>query len=128
MVFSALLLADNVYQDARSGKHIIVGTFSLIGVEGLPGQFPQSVHLFVSCMGLSGASNWLLRLLTPSGIELAKRPVEFEVEDPEEQVELVLEVPRLPLPEEGRYSFVLEDADGRILGQTGFRMLILPRP
>lgn len=128
MIVSALLLADNVYQDVRTGKHIVAGTFSLMGTEGLPGHFPHTVHLFMSCYGQAGLCRWVLRFLAPSGQELAKRPMELEVEDAEEQVELILEVPRLPLPEEGRYQFLLEDENGEVLAQTSFRLLILPRP
>lgn len=128
MTVSALLLADNVYQDVRTGKHIVAGTFSLLGTEGLPGHFPHTVHLFLSTYGQAGPCRWVLRFLAPSGEELAKRPVELEVEDAEEQVELILEVPRLPLPDKGRYQFQLEDETGAVLARTSFRLLILPRP
>lgn len=128
MNFSTFLLADNVYQDARSGKHIIAGTFSVLAAEALPGQFAHPVCLYLSFFGHAGPCDWLLRFLSPSGEELAQRPVVFEVQDPEEQVELSLDVPRLPLPEEGRYQFVLQDAQGHELARTGFRMMILPQP
>ena len=47
----ALLLADHVYRDGESGKHVVAGTFNHLEAPSVPVRFTGPVTLFASVLG-----------------------------------------------------------------------------
>lgn len=113
-VLQALLLADHVYRDASSGKHIIAGTFSQLYFKrngsteaASPSQpvrvSPNEVQrigspwLYLSLTELNGEVPLVLRYVSLTGDRVL-----FEVEmvvkndDPLKTVEIVMPLPLLP--------------------------------
>jgi hypothetical protein len=117
----ALLVADRVYRDAATGKFIIAGTFNRLCYSKTPpvtppsGQTPGKVmggmdagspYAYVSLTEVRGKVPLVFRYvdLTDNNPLLVS---EFEVQanSPLETVELVLPLPRLPIPHAGVFAF-----------------------
>ena len=118
----ALLVADRVYRDGQTGKFIIAGTFNRLCFSKTPpvitppsGQAPGKImggmdagspYAYVSLTEVRGKLPLVFRYvdLTDNNPLLVS---EFEVQakSPLETVELVLPLPRLPIPHAGVYAF-----------------------
>lgn len=110
----AFLLADAVFQDRATGKHVIAGTFTHLTVPGFPAVHSAPIAAFVALTGLDGAVTLALRLVAPSGrVVIKSSAVEITCTDRRLLVELGFPVPSLPLPEAGWYrlDLLLDDAE-----------------
>ena len=121
----ALILADRIYKDSESGKHIIAGTFNTLAFER-GGAEPKTVeidgeerrvvpggvqagspYVYISLTDVRGKINCVLRY-----VNLKQDQVLFETrfslkcDNPLKTVELVLPLPTLP-PVEGVHALEL---------------------
>jgi hypothetical protein len=133
-VLQAMVLADHVYRDASTGKHIIAGTFTNINVgtakvvvaehaEGgerkiLTGPVTKigSPYLYLALVEVHGQVPLELKF-----VDLADSSVLFEAQlvvtsgDPVAVAEYVVELPPLPVQKLGAYSLdILHESE--ILG------------
>ena len=115
----ALLLADHIYCDRGTGKYVIAGTFYQLNVAVVPATFGRSVGAFVSLSGLNGNTRIDLEFVDPANGEVLLRTPPFDIAcgDPASPVEFALEIPPLPLPHAGSFSFRLS-ANGGVLGSV----------
>lgn len=115
----ALLLADHVYRDEGSGKHVIAGTFHQMNLSGFPATFGRSVGVFISFSGIVGTAAVDMTFIEAANGEALMRTGSMQIlcDDPERPVELAVEVPSLPLPRAGQYIFRLT-VNGSVLGET----------
>jgi hypothetical protein len=115
----ALLLADHIYFERETGKHVIAGTFHQINLTAVPTTFTRSIGLFLSLAGLSGPTSIDLEFVAePSDTVLMRlEALDIEGNDSGLPVAVAVELPPLPLPQAGRYR-VQVLAGGRVLGAT----------
>jgi hypothetical protein len=105
----ALILADHIYQDHVTGKYVIAGTFHQLNIAQFPSTFARSIGVFVSFRGVTGHNKLNLAVVDPlDDTVLIQTPTfEFDWTDENRPVELAVEVPPMPLPHAGQYSFRL---------------------
>jgi hypothetical protein len=115
----ALLLADHVYRDGTSGKHVVAGTFNHLEAPSLPTTFTGPVCVFAALLGLREPSAMQVSLVEPGSDEVLLGPLAFQVgaDDSGLTVEFALQLPPLPLPRAGRYAIRLSSGSGT-LGET----------
>ena len=118
-VLQAFVLADHIYMDASSGKKVIAGTFNHLTAPSLPGQFSGSKYAFVALTDLHGELELSLRFVDLNGGEtlFELRGLRVESKDPLATVELVVEIPELPMPHEGVFAFEIHAA-GQMIGMV----------
>ena len=115
----AIVLADQVYRDASTGKHVVAGTFHQIDVGSVPATFAGPAAVFVSLLDVDGPTGVDLRFVEPASGEVLLGPHRVEVTgtDPRLPVEFAVQLPPLPLPRRGRYALRLS-LDGVVLGEA----------
>jgi len=101
-----MVLADQIYTDAMTGKRVICGTFSHLGVEKIPGVFVRSTFAFILLSDIEGKFRLSLRFvhLKDNAVLLQSEPIEFTAMDRLGTTDLVIEVPPFPIVAEGYYS------------------------
>jgi len=112
----AFLVADQVYCDQGSNKYIIAGTFHQLNISAFPSVFHKTVGVFIKLANFAGSAHLQLVFEDRSTGEalMRTRALEISSKNPHLPVELALEVPPLPLPRAGRYSFKLL-VDGNLI-------------
>ena len=117
-VLQALLLADNVYHDAQTGKNVIAGTFNKLtilrsneGDEGKPpedGEGPKRItevrqagnpYAYINITDVRGEIALELRYVHLESHEVvfkASSPIVVKTKSPLDTVEVVIPVPMLP--------------------------------
>ena len=145
-VLQALLLADHVYRDATTGKHVIAGVFAKVffipkvkleqQANPQPGVMTEvpiqelmragSPFAYISMTDVHGTKSFELRY-----VDLSNNDVLFRAEltltsnDPLQNIELSVPLPVLPVPHEG--AFVIELlCENELLGSH--RILATPQP
>ena len=130
-VLQAMVLADQVYQDRISGKHIIAGTFTTIGyfekvntpdlpsgptVAQVPVTSVGSPYLYLALTAVHDVVALVLKYVDLSNAEvLMKARFQIQSSDPVAVTEFVIPIPRLPANHPGHYSLDLLYED-EILG------------
>lgn len=106
-VLQALVLADHIYIDSKTGKKIIAGTFNHLSSAQFPSQFSRSTFAFISFTEVRGDTSIVLRYvdLASGDILLELKDLQVRSNDPLATVEMVVEVPRFPMPHEGVFAF-----------------------
>lgn len=117
-VLQALVLADHIYTD-ESGKRIICGTFSRIWCRKFPTTFGRPTFAFVLLADVVGTLTLQLRFvhLKDNRILMQSPSIVLQSQDPLTPVDLAIEIPPFPLPEEGVYSFECW-ADNELIGSV----------
>ena len=124
----ALVLADNIYQDARSGKKVIAGTFNHIFAkevgEGIA--FGRNAHAYICLTDIRGDCQLTLRYVDLHD-ETPLMATSFTVhgDDPLKSLELLMEMPPLPLPHEGVYALEILNGDNG-LGSLRIAVSLMP--
>ena len=107
-ILQALVLADHVYIDAKTGKKIIAGTFNHLAAPNFPSFFGRTTYAFISMTEVHGNTPVTLRYTDLSNsetlLEIRDLPMEAP-NDPLATVEMVVELPRFPMPHEGIFAF-----------------------
>lgn len=106
-VLQALLLADHIYTDQSTNKRIICGTFSKIFCLRFPALTSFSCYAFVLLVDVIGDIEMQLRLvsLNDNEILMESNKARIKSDDPLTPLDVVFQIPPLPLPHEGIYSF-----------------------
>lgn len=106
-VLQALLLADQIYIDGRTGKKVIAGTFNHLSSSDFPTQSSTKKFAFLSLTDLHGAALVGFRYVDLQSGEtmLEIKQLKIEASDPLDTVEMVVELPRLPMPHAGVFAF-----------------------
>ncbi|QDU61589.1 hypothetical protein Pan216_24500 [Planctomycetes bacterium Pan216] len=116
-VLQALLLADHVYIDANTRKKVIAGTTNHITAREFPSRFGSRKFCFVSLTGVREQIPVKFRYsdLATGETLVELQDIEIESDDPLDTVEMVVQLPRLPLPHPGVFSIEII-AEGEIVG------------
>ena len=147
-VLQAMVIADHVYQDRRSGKFVIAGTFGTIYLatrrlqpESGPSEMPSGRHLVSGPISQMGSPFLYLALTEVHGqiplqlkfVDLAEAAVLFEAEfevravDPVAVAEYSLPLLPLPVAKAGTFSLDLI-YEGEILGSWRITVKKAPDP
>ena len=115
----SFLLADHVYCDRGTGKHVIAGTFYQLNVPAVPATFGRSVGAYISLSGVSTTTRIDLEFVDPANgdVLLSTRSFEIACDDPATPVDFALEIPPMPLPHAGIFYFQLA-ANGIPIGRA----------
>lgn len=91
----AIVMADHIYRDGRTGKHVVAGTLHQINVAEIPTTLPRSVGVFVVLTALDGDLSLGFQFVSAEHqVLLDMEPLDVSCEDPSEHLEISLEVPR----------------------------------
>lgn len=116
-ILQALVLADHVYIDQKTGKKVIAGTFNHFVADEFPTAITRPKFAFLSLTDIRGKIAVALELLDLSSDHVVLRieGLEVEANDPLETVEMVVEIPQIPLPHAGVYAFEAK-VDDAVIG------------
>ena len=107
-VLQALLLADQVYQDQRTGKKVIAGTFNKLWSPRFPAQLGRTTFAFICITDIRGRATLRLQyrdLSDNSVLMQLNEGAVVEAASPNDSIELIVAVPGFPMPRPGVYSF-----------------------
>lgn len=109
----ALVLADQIYVDTRTGKKVIAGTFSCLWAREFPTKYHAPTWAFVCLTNVQGDCTLTLRYvdLATNSVLLEGAPACITSEDRLATQELVIEVPTFPMPHAGVYAFEVYAGD-----------------
>jgi hypothetical protein len=117
-VVLAFLLCDKIVQEAGTGKKTIVGIFDRVWAESFP-----TVHgpfgIYAKLADAAGAYDLKIDILHLESNEMIGQGgmKALAGDDPLAVVDLVLNLPGIPLPKQGTYEFQLS-ANGVWIGRT----------
>lgn len=105
-IIQALLLADNVYTDAETGKRVISGVFDSIMLPEIPGHFSQDTCVYVSLTAVRGEIDVMLRYvdLDSDAVLMEHGPTKLSSDDPIASLDFSAPMPPLPVPREGVFA------------------------
>jgi hypothetical protein len=122
----AFLLADAVYQDHETGKHVIAGTFARLVVPHMPGELDRTVSAYCAFAGVLGNAEVAMQFETETGEILTRsNALMLTCSDPRLLVEFALPVPSLPVPSAGWYRMVLM-LNGQRLATLMLELVLTP--
>jgi len=107
-ILQALVLADHIYIDAKTGKKIIAGTFNHLAAPAFPSDFGRTTYAFISMTEVHGNTPITLKYTDLSNSETLMEIRDLPMEapnDPLATVEMVVELPRFHMPHEGIFAF-----------------------
>ncbi|NJN70837.1 MAG: hypothetical protein HC801_11555 [Nitrospira sp.] len=106
-VLQAFVLAERIYTDAATGQRIICGTFNQIMATKFPRTTEKLTYAFILLCEVTQRMPFQLRFvsLKDNRIVMQSGIIQVEAKDPCMPVDLVIEIPPLPLAEPGVYSF-----------------------
>ncbi len=121
-VLQALILADRIYTE-DSGKRLIIGTFSRIWCKSFPMRLAASTWAYVLLTDVYQEVDLQLRFvrLRDNSVLLQSHPMRIPAKDPLTPLDIVVEVPPLPLPEAGAYAFECW-AGNHLIGSSRLRV------
>lgn len=115
-VLVAVLACDVAVADPSTGKKNLIGLFNRVNIGSFPTQRPMS--LYMKLADAEGYYKIEVRFVQASSDKiLAKAEGELQAPDRLASVDLHIDFPPLPIPEEGRYEFQVW-ANSVFLGQT----------
>ncbi len=122
-ILQALVLADQVYTDAASGKKIIAGTFNRLWAKSFPKMFSRPTFAYICLTEVQGTVNLVLRYvdLSESNVLMQLTLPPLSADNPLDSVELAIQVPPFPMPHEGVYAFELY-AEKELIGARRIRV------
>lgn len=114
----AFVLADAVYRDRATGKHVVAGTFTRLVARAFPCDFVRPVDAYVALVGLEGTCAVALRFAADDEVLRRSTALEVTGRDPRDVIEVVFPIPSLPLPRAGWYRLEVL-VDDVVLGDLG---------
>lgn len=104
-VLQALVLADHIYTE-ESGKRIICGTFSQIWCSRFPAFLERPTWAFVVLADAIGIAILQLRFvhLKDNRVLMQSPEIRIRSENRLMPIDLAIQIPPFPLPEEGAYG------------------------
>jgi hypothetical protein len=127
-VLQALLIADNVYTDASTGKRIIAGTFDHFTLGRFPGQLDNWSTVYVSLTEIHHAVALTVKYVDLSTDHvLAEWPLRVQAPSRLASADGTLRVPPLPLPHPGAYALEVHERQN-LLGSLRITAELTPEP
>lgn len=109
-------MADQIYEDAATGKKVVAGTFNRLWADKFPSRFGRPTWAYVSLTDIRAKVVVTLRYVDNQDFSvLMETSLEVEGNDPLATLEVGIPVPGFPMPHAGSYSFELH-ANGELLG------------
>lgn len=119
----ALMIADDVYQDARTGKWVIAGVFSRITASKVPTAHDKMV-VFAQVTGVSSPVDLTFRIEhADSGTPIFQTGGPISAKSPLDVISLQIVLRKTPFVREGKYWIQLL-SDEEILIQAPFQVNI----
>src|SRR5690606_21642386 len=106
----ALVIADRVYVDESTQKKVIAGTFDTMWSPAFPAVFGQVSYAYVCLVDCWGPTEIELRYVDRSDEDqksLLDAKVTVNLQNKNQSVEMIVQLPPLPMPHEGEYAFEL---------------------
>jgi len=115
-VVQAMLLADQVYVDGRTGKHVIAGTFNRLQSSEFPSFYSKETYLYLKLTNIRGQYEISLSWVDlDDGTVLMKSPtITAESNNPLSTAEITMTVPPFPMPHQGMFALELFANEERI--------------
>ena len=115
-ILQALVLADHVYTDRESGKNIVAGTFNTLHGSSFPTTYQRGAFMFGSITEIREPIELTLKYIQNKDLKVLfeSNPIRIETQDPFATIELVIELPPIPMPHIGTFSFELHVNDHRL--------------
>jgi hypothetical protein len=112
-IIQALLLADNVYTDAETGKRVIAGVFNNIVLPEIPGYFPNVLCVYVSLTAVRGEIDVMLRYVALDTDEMLMEhgPTKLTSDDPVASLDFIASMPRVHVPHENAFTVEVHVGD-----------------
>ena len=98
-----ILLADQVYRDAETGKCVIAGTFNRIGADHYPATHPLA-SLYLNLTDFIGKAQLKIRIVNSDEETLGEKAFAVESKDKLSACEVTVRLANLTFPLPGRYS------------------------
>lgn len=116
-ILQALILADQVYMDAMTGKKIIAGTFNRLLSATFPSMFGTMTWAYVCVTEVHSEASIVLQYvdLSMNKVLMKTKEFRFSAPDPLLSTEMVLQVPPFPMPHPGTYALEVHSG-GEMLG------------
>ena len=123
-VLQALLLADQIYTDRDTGKRVICGTFNRIGCREFPCTLDRPTCAFILLVEVVNETWLQLRFVNLENNEILMEcnPFRIASDDPLRAQDLVIQLPKFPLPRAGIYSLECW-ADGTMIGSVRLQVV-----
>lgn len=127
-VIQAVLLADRVRIDPRTGKQDVVGVFAKIAAARFPTSLGRETFMFLSITNITGPVRvWLRYRSLEDGVVLMESEAatagSIAAASPTETVSIVLRLGVLPIPHPGVYVHEVL-YDGVVIGS--YRVSVMP--
>ena len=108
-ILQALILADQIYVDVRTGKKVIAGTFNQLYSNRFPNQLGRITYAFFCLTEIVGKVELTLRWvdLRDNKVLMQTEPFTVKSNDRLVSVESILEVPPFVMPHPGFFAFEL---------------------
>lgn len=120
----SIILCDDVYRDELTKKQVIVGTFNRVSARELPAIHPKMCVLFSLTDGNGEYDLSVAVEHEKTGQEILRVAGPLKVDDPQQIVDIDLNLQGVVFPEEGKYWIVLR-SDDRILQQRPFFVRVI---
>jgi hypothetical protein len=116
-VLQALVLADQVYVDARTGTKVIAGTFNRLWGRRFPTTYGRTSFAFMCLTEVHGRVELRLvyRDLSDNRELMAVKNLAVQAQDPLVSIEIMVEIPPFPMPHAGAFAFEVHCGD-EVLG------------
>jgi len=126
-ILQAILLADQVYKDARTGKNVIAGTFNSLRATEFPTEFDRVTWAFICLTGIHNEASIILRFVDLSNDEilLETESITVRANNPLTSRDLAIPVPPIPMPHEGGFAFEIHSCD-ELLGSHRITTILMP--
>ena len=115
-VLQALVVADQIYTDAATGKKIIAGVFNRLMASDFPATFSTQTWAYISVTNIHGPVEFVVRYvdLNDGKMLMEASPIRATCDDPLRSIEITLPVPPFPMPHEGSYAFEVYAGEERL--------------
>lgn len=104
----AMVLADRVYRDGTTGKHVIAGTFNSISAQVFPAAWTSGAAIYFAMHGFRGQTTLSLTFREASTrVAIIGIDLEIDTKDALQVVEGSIPIPPFPINHPGTYEFEL---------------------
>lgn len=123
----ALVLADQLYLDARTGKWVVAGIFNTLHASEFPTLFNARTYAFLSLTDIVGPKELVIRYRDMQDFTILMETAPATIQAPPDRlatVNLGIPIPGFPMPHAGAYAFELH-MDGEELGSVRMTVQLL---
>jgi hypothetical protein len=127
-VLKALLVCDQVIQDAQSGKKSLIGVFHELRAQRFPATHPM-LWIYANLTDAHGRYAFEIRMLDVTRNQVLGKgePPPFDIQEPLQVTELAAQLRNVSLPGPGTYEFQLL-SNGELLGTKAIHVKQIETP